>query len=58
MEKPDNPLYQIRYTISRDQIQDFINHLHKQQFDYLEQAVETSKYKDAQKVIKRIMEMK
>lgn len=58
MERPDEPLYQIRYTLSRDQIQDFINHLHNQQFDYIEQAVESSKYKDAQAVIKRIMEMK
>jgi hypothetical protein len=58
MERPDEPLYQIRYTISRDQIMDFLNNLHQQQFDYIEQAVESSKYKDAQAVIKRIMEMK
>jgi hypothetical protein len=37
---------------------DFLNNLHQQQFDYIEQAVESSKYKDAQAVIKRIMEMK
>jgi hypothetical protein len=58
MEKPDEPLYSIRYTIPKKDIQEFLNQLHTMQFDYLEQAVEASKYKDAQAVIKRIMEMK
>jgi hypothetical protein len=58
MEKPDEPLYSIRYTIPKKDIQEFLDHLHTMQFDYLEQAVEASKYKDAQAVIARIMEMK
>lgn len=58
MEKPDEPLFSIRYTIPKKDIQAFVDSLHKMQFDYLEQAVEASKYKDAQEVIKRIMEMK
>jgi hypothetical protein len=51
-------LYSIRYTIPKKDIQEFLDHLHTMQFDYLEQAVEASKYKDAQAVIARIMEMK
>lgn len=58
MEKPDEPLYSIRYTIPKKEIQEFLDHLHTMQFDYLEQAVDASKYKDAQEVIARIMEMK
>jgi hypothetical protein len=58
MEKPDEPLYSIRYTIPKKDIQAFVESLHAIQFDYLEAAVESSKYKDAQAVIKRIMEMK
>lgn len=58
MEKPDEPLFSIRYTIARKDIQQFVDHLHQMQFDYLEQAVEASEYKDAQAVIKHIMEMK
>jgi hypothetical protein len=54
--EPNKPqhIYSVRYTIKRDQIVDFVNQLHDMQQEYLEQAVEASKYKDAVEVINHI----
>jgi len=35
MEKPDEPLFSIRYTIPKKDIQAFVESLHAMQFDYL-----------------------
>lgn len=54
--EPNKPqhIYSVRYTIKRDQIVDFVNQLHDMQQEYIEQAVEASKYKDAIEVINHI----
>lgn len=54
--EPNKPqsIYSVRYTLRRDQIVDFVNQLHDMQQEYLEQAVEASKYKDAVEVINHI----
>jgi hypothetical protein len=54
--EPNKPqqIYSVRYTLKRDQIVDFVNQLHDMQQEYLEQAVEASKYKDAVEVINHI----
>lgn len=46
--------YNIRYTIRRDQISEFLTQLSEMQRDYLEAAVEASKYRDAIEVINHI----
>jgi len=56
--KNNNPLYSFRYQIERKDIQDFVNKLHEIQSEYLEAAVEASGFKEADAVIKRIMELK
>jgi hypothetical protein len=56
--KPDDFRTVIRYTIKPEQIMDFVNDLHRLQFDYIESAVEASGYKEANKAIKRIIELK
>ena len=48
------PGYTIRYTMSRAQITDFLNELYDIQAEYIEAAVEASKYKDAIEVINHI----
>jgi hypothetical protein len=59
MNPEDNqPLFNIRYTIDKKDIPDFVNKLHTLQETYLNAAVEASGYKDAKEVIKRIMEIK
>ena len=59
MKPEDNqPLFNIRYTIDKKDIPDFVNSLHKLQETYLDAAVEASGYREAKEVIKRIMEMK
>lgn len=59
MEKNNpNPLFNIRYTIAKKDIPDFVNSLHTLQETYLESAVEASGYRDAKEVIKHIMELK
>lgn len=54
--EPNKPqsLYTVRYTLKRDQIVDFLNQLADMQQDYIEAAVEASKYKDAIEVINHI----
>ena len=52
------PLFNIKYTIDKKDIPDFVNSLHTLQEHYLDAAVEKSGYKEANKAIKRIMELK
>lgn len=47
-------IYTVRYTIKREQITDFLNQLEDMRQDYLEAAVEASKFKDANEVINHI----
>jgi hypothetical protein len=54
----NNPLYNIRYTIAKKDIADFVNSLHTIQEQYLESALEASGYREANEVIKHIMELK
>ena len=56
--KNNNPLYSFRYKIERKDIQDFVNTLHDIQSEYLEAAIEASGYREADAVIKHIMELK
>ena len=58
MEK-NNPqsLFNIRYTIAKKDIPDFVNSLHTLQETYLEAAVEASKYKEAKTELDRIMQL-
>jgi hypothetical protein len=59
MEKNNSePLFNIRYTINKKDIPDFVNSLYKLQETYLDAAVEKSGYREAREAIKRIMEMK
>ena len=60
MEKNNNPspLFNFKYTISKKDIPDFVNSLHKLQEHYLEAALEAGECKEAKEVIKHIMEMK
>lgn len=53
-DKDTKQLYTIRYTLKRDQIVDFLNQLADMQQEYIEAAVEASKYRDAQEVINHI----
>ena len=53
-DKEPKHLYTIRYTLKRDQITDFLNELEDMRQDYLEAAVEASKYKDANEIINHI----
>lgn len=49
-----------RMEIPRDQIQGFLNDLHKMQLDYIESAVESKArqgYPEANEAIKRIMDL-
>ncbi len=54
MDSDKQPIYSIRYTLKREQITDFVNQLYAMQQEYLEAAVEASKYKDAIEVINHI----
>lgn len=47
-----------RPQINRADITDFVNALHEVQQEYIEEAVEKSGYKEANEVIKNIMEKK
>ena len=53
-DKDPKQLYTIRYTLKRDQIVDFLNQLADMQQEYIEAAVEASKYRDAIEVINHI----
>lgn len=57
-DKDPKTIYQIRYTLSKDQIQDFLDQLEAMQHDYLETAVEASEYKDAKLVIDHVRNLK
>lgn len=59
MEKNNpQPLFNIKYTIDKKDIPDFVNSLHTLHEHYLDAAVEASGYTQANEAIKRIMEMK
>jgi hypothetical protein len=69
MNKPNSPDYgkhllvrgvyfTRRPKIDRKDISQFVNMLHDVQQEYLEEAVEKSGYKEANEVIKHIMELK
>ena len=51
-------LYNIRYVIRKEDIMTFVSGLHKIQEDMIEEAVAKSGYKEADEVIKFIMEKK
>lgn len=51
------PLFNIRYTIAKKDIPDFVNSLHTLQEHYLEAALEASEYKQAKEAIDRIMQL-
>lgn len=53
-DRDSKQLYTIRYTLKRDQIVDFLNQLADMQQEYIEAAVEASKYRDAIEVINHI----
>lgn len=54
--RPDK--FNIKYTIAKKDIPEFVNSLHQLQEHYLEAAMEATGCKEANAVIKRIMEMK
>jgi hypothetical protein len=58
MEK-NNPqsLFNIRYTIAKKDIPDFVNSLHTLQETYLDAAVEASGYQEARAELDRIMKL-
>ena len=47
-------IYTVRYTLKREQINEFLEQLYEMQNEYLEAAVEASKYRDANEVINYI----
>jgi hypothetical protein len=51
-------VYYTRKTISKSEIMNFVNTLHDHQSEYIEAAVEKSGFKEANEVIKFIMEKK
>jgi hypothetical protein len=55
----NNPLpkINIKYTIAKKDIPEFVNSLHEIQEKYLESAVELSGYKDARVELERIMKL-
>jgi hypothetical protein len=54
--KPE-PLFNIRYTIAKKDIPDFVNSLHTLQETYLDAAVEASGYREARAELERIMQL-
>lgn len=52
------PNFNIKYTIDKKDIPDFVNSLHELQETYLNAAVERSGYKEANEVIQHIMDLK
>lgn len=54
--KPQS-LFNIRYTIAKKDIPDFVNSLHTLQEHYLEAAMEASGYKEAKAELDRIMKL-
>lgn len=58
MEKNNpEPLFNIRYTIAKKDIPDFVNSLHTLQETYLDAAVEASGYREARAELDRIMKL-
>ena len=57
-DKEPKLLYQIKYTLRKEQIQEFLDTLEAMQHDYLDAAVEASGYKDAKIVIDHIRNLK
>jgi len=59
MEKNNNPspLFNFKYTISKKDIPDFVNSLHKLQEHYLEAALEAGECKEAKAELDRIMKL-
>jgi hypothetical protein len=58
--EPKNNQFNIRYTISKKDIPDFVNSLHKLQEQYMDLALEKKAedgYPEASAVIKHIMEL-
>lgn len=56
-ENEDNNLprgYIIRYTMKKEQLDEFLEQLYDIQNEYLEAAVEASGYKDAKQIINHI----
>lgn len=51
------PNFNIKYTIAKADIPDFVNSLHTLQETYLDAAVEKSGYKEAKVEIDRIMKL-
>jgi ABC-type transport system substrate-binding protein len=47
-------IYTVRYTLKREQITEFLEQLYEIQNEYIEAAVEASKFKDANEVINHI----
>ena len=56
-ENSPKPLFNIRYTIAKKDIPDFVNSLHTLQETYLDAAVEASGYKEARTELDRIMKL-
>jgi hypothetical protein len=58
MEKNNpQPLFNIRYTIAKKDIPNFVNSLHTLQEHYLDAAVEASGYQEARTELDRIMKL-
>ena len=57
MEPNKLPNLNIKYTIAKKDIPDFVNSLYKIQEHYLDAAVEASGYKDAKAELERIMKL-
>ena len=54
--EPKRTLYTLRYNLKREEIMTFVSGLHEIQEQMIEEAVQRSGYKDAQEVLKYIME--
>lgn len=52
----DEPIkgYIVRYTMRKEDLDDFLEQLYEMQSEYLEAAIEASQYKDAKEVINHI----
>jgi hypothetical protein len=46
--------YVIRYTMQKEDLDEFLEQLYDMQQEYVEAAVEASKYKDAREIINHI----
>lgn len=55
--RPENNPYNFKYTIPKQDIQEFVNSLHVLQEHYMDAALEASDMKDAKEVLDRIMKL-